>query len=521
MLLDKLHIFLLWLMFWKAEGTLNWEGRKEFLVTESAKMDLMQLDGELIDSLMNYAEKIEQKVSRLKRLAQELRQPLEAAKGREEEYLGNPLHSFPLIRHMYQDWRYLEEFMQKPVGEEEIDFLRRKLLELPWQADTEEAAVSIFRVAETYGMMPWEMANGLIDNVRFNSTMSALDCFEVAKLYFKWGYFKQALQWISISKTRMKEEYSGVYEVLGMTGQDVALLQARCLVELDLIDVAREVLLKQPDLAENATNLLYLFVANPFEAVDSPPKLGEDYKRLCRSSFSPRPSKLLCRYHSTTSLFLVLAPLKMEEISLEPYIVVYHDILPDKDMQQLIALAEPHLRPTEVFEEDKSEARTSDRSAIGTFLPLKDMKPSGKSLLDRLTQRMRDITGLQIRHESPFNIIKYGFGAHYATHFNFFKETNSETEGHGDRMATVLFYLNDAPNGGATVFPRIDVKVPAERGKVLFWHNLNGETHDVEPNTLHAACPVFHGSKWVMAAWIHEYDQMFIQPMYREGKMKP
>lgn len=59
-----------------------------------------------------------------------------------------------------------------------------------------------------------------------------------------------------------------------------------------------------------------------------------------------------------------------------------------------------------------------------------------------------------------------------------------------------MFQLNDAPYGGATVFPRLNIKVPAERGKVLFWYNLNGDTHDMEPNTMHAACPVFHGSKW-------------------------
>lgn len=54
-----------------------------------------------------------------------------------------------------------------PLIAEEIQFLRRKLPELPWQVDTEEASVSIFRIAETYGMMPWDMANGLIDNIRF------------------------------------------------------------------------------------------------------------------------------------------------------------------------------------------------------------------------------------------------------------------------------------------------------------------------------------------------------------------
>ncbi|KMZ06902.1 prolyl 4-hydroxylase subunit alpha-1 [Drosophila simulans] len=475
MLFEKVHIFLICLMFLEVESTLM-ESRQKFLDTESAKMDLIQLDGELIDSLMNYADKMDEKASQLKRIAQELRQPLQAAKGREEEYLGNPLHSFPLIRHMYQDWLYLEEFIKKPVGEEEIQFLRRKLPELPWQADTEEASVSIFRIAETYGMMPWEIANGLIDNVRFNFTMSALDCFEVAKLYFKWGYFKQALQWMSISKARMKEEYSGVYEVLGMTSQDVALLQARCLVELDLRDEAHEVLLDQPDLAENSIRLLDQFKANPYEAVDRSPKLGEDYKRLCRSSFSPTPLKLHCRYNSTTSPFLILAPLKMEEISLEPYIVMYHDILPDKDIQQLITLAEPLLKPTEMFDENKNEAKSSDRPALGGLL------------LDRLNERMGDITGLQIPQGNPINIIKYAFGAH------------SETEGYGDRMDTVMFYLNDAPYGGATVFPHLNVKVPAERGKVLLWYNLNGDTQDV--TTVHAACPVFHGSEYVIATHI-------------------
>jgi len=50
---------------------------------------------------------------------------------------------------------------------EQIDFLRKKLPELPWQADTEEATVAMIRMAETYGAKPWEMAQGLIDNVAF------------------------------------------------------------------------------------------------------------------------------------------------------------------------------------------------------------------------------------------------------------------------------------------------------------------------------------------------------------------
>ncbi|KAH8362970.1 hypothetical protein KR084_003835 [Drosophila pseudotakahashii] len=489
-LLRSVHIFIFLLL-----NTVNGEYHKEFLISETAKIDLVQLDTELIGNLERYAEKVEDKVAKLQRIVKELRQPLEAAKGIEEEYMGNPLHSFPLIRHMYQDWEFLEEYMKQPVGEEQIDFLKKKLPELPWQADAEEASTAIFRMAETYGMIPLEMAEGYIDNVRFNSTLSALDCFEIAKMYFKWGYFKEALQWLINTKTRMKEEYSEVYEVLGMTRKDVALLHARCLIELDLKEEAKLVLLEQPDLAENSTNLIDKFLARPYAAVDSSPSLSEDYKRLCRSSFLPKPSRLHCRYNTTTSPFLILAPLKMEEISLDPYIVLYHDILPVKDIDQLIILAEPRLKASEVLKENDSTI-SNERSALGTFIPFEGMNPSDEPLFDRLTQKMRDMTGLKVQDRKHVNFIKYGFGAHYSTHYDFFNESNFETEGRGDRIASVIFYLNDAAFGGATVFPRLNIKVPAERGKVLFFYNLNGETHHVEPNTLHAACPVFYGYKW-------------------------
>jgi len=46
----------------------NGINHKEFLISESAKMDLMQLDMELIGNLERYAEQVEDKVVRLQRL---------------------------------------------------------------------------------------------------------------------------------------------------------------------------------------------------------------------------------------------------------------------------------------------------------------------------------------------------------------------------------------------------------------------------------------------------------------------
>lgn len=62
------------------------------------------------------------------------------------------------------------------------------------------------------------------------------------------------------------------------------------------------------------------------------------YEKLCRNDIKESPkilSALKCGYNSNGSSFLKIAPLKYEEISLEPYIVVYHEVLYDKEIDTI------------------------------------------------------------------------------------------------------------------------------------------------------------------------------------------
>lgn len=49
--------------------------------------------------------------------------------------------------------------------------------------------------------------------------------------------------------------------------------------------------------------------------------------------------------------------------------------------------------------------------------------------------------------------------------------------------------------GGSTAFPYLGVNVKAEKGKLLFWHNIHS-AGGVDYRTKHAGCPVVLGSKW-------------------------
>lgn len=77
------------------------------------------------------------------------------------------------------------------------------------------------------------------------------------------------------------------------------------------------------------------------------------YEGLCRNEVKQNPralAKLKCRYVTNTSPFLKIAPLKLEEANLEPYIVVYHEVMYDKEIELVKQMAKPRVSNSDIFE---------------------------------------------------------------------------------------------------------------------------------------------------------------------------
>ncbi|XP_026850731.1 prolyl 4-hydroxylase subunit alpha-2 [Drosophila persimilis] len=493
---------------------------KEFMISMADRMELLLLDRELISNLVQYADKLQEKVNVLQRCAKAMRTPLQASKGREEEYLSNPLHSFQLIRHMHEDWSHLEKFMRQPVGQDQISFLKNKATKFPSVEETEDATEAIYRIILTYNVQPADLDQGLIDGMHYNSSISVKDCFSLGSLFFQWGEYGKAAEMLAYSLDQVNPEYYSVYDVLEFESSEVFMLLARCLVEMDMEEDARTTLMAHPALVEHSERLLTLYRNTRHVPVSWKlmPFLPEEFNQICRYSHQNKPSRLHCRYNTTTTPFLRLAPLRMEELSLDPYIVVYHNVLSDAEIAEVERVTEPLLKRSVVFDGKENKMSTSKkRTALGAWLPDDNMDVSGRAVIQRILRRIHELTGLIMNDRQDMQLIKYGYGGHYDIHFDYFNTSSPITKARGDRMATVLFYLNDVKHGGSTAFTDLQLKVPSERGKVLFWYNMRGETHDLDSRTLHGACPVIDGTKSILSCWIHELDQMFIQPTYRSG----
>jgi len=122
--------------------------------------------------------------------------------------------------------------------------------------------------------------------------------------------------------------------------------------------------------------------------------------------------------------------------------------------------------------------------------------------------RISAAIGLPLIQQEPTNVLHYTPGQQYRSHYDFIVPGDEATFADelrrlGQRVCTVLVYLNDDYEGGETDFPRLNWRFKGETGDALIFWNLSA-TGERERHSLHAGLPVASGEKWLLSKWIRE-----------------
>ncbi|KAH8311401.1 hypothetical protein KR044_006108 [Drosophila immigrans] len=497
------------------------DNEKSHSTSVAGMVELLKLESELVENLSNYAIELENKLKIVRGFVTGMRNENQRALNETEHYLANPLNAFSLIRRMHQDWTHWQYYMEQELGRKHVDFIKATRPLLPTNTDLEEAAASIHRIHATYDIKVSDMANGLLNGKQYAVSLNGLDTYAMGKYHFDQKNFGYAGQWIFQAIEWLQNRDHKLPLPLDLDLSEVLHVYAESLIEMNRYADALKVL--DSAITLKTVNVKLLLRKLELETlirtqpnVATKPFLKQSvgpYERGCRGQF-PVKSQLHCVYNSTNSPFLRLAPLKMELIGLDPYMVLYHDVISPREISELQSMAVPSLKRATVF-----QYATGRNSVVKTRTSKVSWFPDRFSnLTQRLNRRVTDMTGFNLTGSEMLQVMNYGLGGHYDKHFDYFNSSSATelTKLNGDRIATVLFYLTDVEQGGATVFPNIQKAVFPTKGAAIIWYNLK---HDGEGDTrtLHAACPVIVGSKWVMTQWIEERPQLHARPCLKRG----
>ncbi|XP_056147571.1 prolyl 4-hydroxylase subunit alpha-1b isoform X2 [Lampris incognitus] len=530
-----------WILFLISCLLQSLSAHNDFFTSIGQMTDLLYTEKDLVTSLKDYIRAEERKLEEVKQWADKLDLLTAKATQDPEGFLGHPVNAFKLMKRLNTEWGDLESLVLRDTTDVFISNLTIQRQHFPTDEDQTGAAKALLRLQDTYRLDANTISIGDLPGVTYKSPMTVEDCYELGKIaYTEVDYYHTELWMAQALKQLDQGEESPIDKVTVLDYLSYAIYQQGEIARA--LEYTMKLLALDPEHQRAKGNLKYFEFQlekqrktaeaetqentehtkretskkKPKEkaAKGSIPERAK-YEMLCRGEgirMTPRrQSRLFCRYYDNNrNPMYVLGPIKQEDEWDRPYIVRFHDIISHGEIEKVKELAKPRLRRATISNPITGVLETASyRISKSAWLTGYD-----HPMIDRINQRIEDLTGLEMDTAEELQIANYGVGGQYEPHFDFGRKDEPDAFkelGTGNRIATWLFYMSDVSAGGATVFPDVGAAVWPKKGTAVFWYNLfaSGEG---DYSTRHAACPVLVGNKWVSNKWIHERGQEWRRP---------
>lgn len=187
----------------------------------------------------------------------------------------------------------------------------------------------------------------------------------------------------------------------------------------------------------------------------------------------------------------------------QPRLVLFGGFLSDQECEGLIAAARPRLERSLTVQTQTGGAQlNADRTSDGMFL-----RRGESELVARIEARIARLLRWPVEYGEDLQVLHYLPGAQYKPHHDYFDPGAAGTakilQRGGQRVATLVIYLNDPQAGGATTFPELGLEVAPQRGNAVFFAY---DRPSPATRTLHGGAPVLAGEKWVATKWLRERE---------------
>jgi prolyl 4-hydroxylase len=327
-----------------------------------------------------------------------------------EKYVSNPLNAFLLLKRNAIDFKNIQKKIES--FSVKLDEMLGKLDETVKVKHNEVTDVvgSILRLQHFYTWKSEDLAQGIIEGEQTRDPLTLEEIYVIGNASL----------------------HHGVYDFFTKNYFDI--IKAR----IDNGESDFDENLKQ-EIEENLERLSGIEIMSPFNDYFDPADVGTDgtdfeiMKKACKGNVirsSLVTKDLHCKFVSN-SHFSSIAPFKLEELSFEPYIVMYHEVISDDDADTLIKYAGPFIQPAYIGMYEDATIDIEGRLAEATWL-------YDHEIANKLSTRYEDMTGLNTKHSEGLQVQNYGVGGLYYAHYDI---NNQEYPDPDDRMASMMLYV--------------------------------------------------------------------------------
>jgi len=185
----------------------------------------------------------------------------------------------------------------------------------------------------------------------------------------------------------------------------------------------------------------------------------------------------------------------------KPCVVLFGNLLGEDECTAIIAAAQGRMaRSRTVARDGAGEEVNADRTSEGMFFQRGEI-----DVVQRVEARIARLLRWPLQNGEGMQVLHYRPGTEYKPHYDYFAPDAPGTAQilarGGQRVGTLILYLNETEGGGSTVFPETGLHVMPRAGCGVFF---SYERPDPASGTLHGGAPVLAGEKWIATKWLRE-----------------
>lgn len=169
-------------------------------------------------------------------------------------------------------------------------------------------------------------------------------------------------------------------------------------------------------------------------------------------------------------------------LSESPKIILIEHFVTPEEAKHLMKIADDIKKPSTIDSDGDpyklvENVRSSESAHLGK---------ARDDIVKEIEDRACEYVNLETGFLEPMQVVVYEKGQKFNPHYDFFSPDTPDLVYRGNRNKTILVYLNEVKeeNGGATVFPKIGLKIQPKAYSAVYFENMN--ENGIDYNTLHA-----------------------------------